>query len=297
MTTDLTTFDTTFTHQMADVNGVRLHYVIGGQGDPVVLLSGWPNTWYQWRRVMPALAERYTVIAVDMRGLGDSSKPTSGYRKKNVAKDVYQLVRQLGFQRIFLVGIDMGVAVTYAYTADHREDVRRLVQIEGTVPGFGFEQLMTFSPETSREGGIWHIPFHMVPDLSEALIAGREKAYLTYFFTRFAYDTTAVTEAEIDEYVRTFASPGGIRGTCEYYRTIFEDVEDNKESAKVKLQMPVLALGGKYGLGKRPLHSMQAVAEDVRGDLHEYCGHYMPEERPEYVIEQLLNFFGEESRS
>lgn len=146
---DTTQFDSTFTHHTAVVNDIRLHYVLGGQGDPVVLLHGWPETWYAWRKVMPALAQQYTVIAPDMRGLGDSDKPATGYDKSTVADDIYQLVRQLGFQRIFLVGHDMGGPVAYAYAAAHPQDVRRFVFVESLLPGIGYEQMVRESSDIS----------------------------------------------------------------------------------------------------------------------------------------------------
>lgn len=280
-----------FVHHTAVVNDVRLHYVTAGRGDPVVLLHGWPQTWYQWRRVIPALAERYTVIAPDMRGLGDSSKPATGYDKRTVADDIYKLVRQLGFERIFLVGHDWGGPVAYAYACAHPEDVRRLVILDVMIPGAGLEQI----PQASRRGGLWHISFHGVRDLPEALITGRERLYLSWFY-RSAYNPTAITEEDIDEYVRCYSAPGGLRAGFEYYRALWDDVEHNAENARTRLAMPVLALGGERGFGHRTLRSMQALAEDVRGGVIERCGHWIAEERPDYLIEQLLTFFGEEQR-
>ena len=168
-----------FTHHTIALDDVRLHYVTAGKGDPVVLLHGWPQTWYEWRRIIPALAERYTVIAPDMRGLGDSSKPATGYDKRTVAADIYQLVRKLGFEKIFLVGHDWGGPVAYAYACAHPGDVRKLVILDVAIPGAGLEKI----PQATRRGGIWHIAFHNVRDLPEALIAGRERTYLSWFYS------------------------------------------------------------------------------------------------------------------
>ena len=126
----------TFSHHTASVNGIQMHYVIGGQGDPVVLLHGWPETWYAWHKIMPALAKNYTVIAPDLRGLGDSSKPPTGYDGKTVAEDIHQLVTQLGFNSIFLVGHDIGAWVAYPYAAEHPTEVKKLVVMDVTIPGF-----------------------------------------------------------------------------------------------------------------------------------------------------------------
>lgn len=297
MTSNLATLETKFTHNFAFVNGIRLHYVIGGQGVPVVLLHGWPHSWYQWHKVMPALAAHYTVIAVDLRGFGDSSKPTTGYDSRTEAEDIYQLVHKLGFERVFLVGADWGLPVAYAYACAHPEDVRRIVNLDATLPGFGWEDLPQYSAETSREGGIWHFAFNAVPDLPEALIAGRERIFISYFFKRYSYNPSGVTETEIDEYVRSYSAPGAVRGSLGLYRAIFESADQNRENAKTKIKMPMLVLGASHGLGTRPITAMEAVAEDVRGSVIDGCGHFIPEERPEYLIERILNFFGEELKS
>ena len=125
----------TFSHHMVSVNGIQLHYVIGGLGDPIVLLHGWPETWYEWRHIMPALPKNYTVIAPDLRGLGDSSKPLTGYDGKTVAEDIHQLVTQLGFKTIFLVGHDIGTHVAYSYAAAHPTEVKKLVVMDLPIPG------------------------------------------------------------------------------------------------------------------------------------------------------------------
>src|ERR687895_1174958 len=159
----------TFTHSMVSVNGIQMHYVIGGQGDPVVLLHGWPETWYAWRHVMPALAENYTVIAPDLRGLGDSSKPLTGYDGKTLAEDIHQLVTQLGFKTIFLVGHDIGAFVVYPYAAAYPTEVEKLAVMELTIPGFAPAGRMP----------LWWVIFHQTPDAPEALVQGQEMEYLS----------------------------------------------------------------------------------------------------------------------
>jgi pimeloyl-ACP methyl ester carboxylesterase len=275
-----------FEHHTARVNDVRLHYVIAGQGDPVVLLHGWPETWYQWRKIIPSLAERYTVIAPDMRGLGDSSKPQTGYDKRSVASDIHELVQQLGFERIFLVGHDWGGPVAYAYAAVYRDAVRRLVILDAPI--------VKSTEELARlQGLFWHLSFHAVPDLPEMLVTGRERAYLSWFY-RNAYDPSAISEEDVDEYVRCYASPGGMRAGFEYYRAFPTDALHNAEHARTKLDIPVLALGGQQSLGTMALDAMRDLAGDVRGGEIERCGHWIAEEQPEYLTQQLMEFFGEE---
>jgi pimeloyl-ACP methyl ester carboxylesterase len=283
-------FDKTFTHHTVTVNGVRLHYVIGGKGDPVVLLHGFPETWRAWRKIMPALAEHYTVIVPDMRGLGNSSKPASGYDKKTVAEDIYQLIHQLGFGHIHLVGHDWGSAVAYAYTAAHREDVRRLVMMEILLPGFGYEEMM----DMSRPGGIWHFAFHVASDdTPEVLVEGKERLYISRFIKTLSYNPEAISEAEIDEYARSYSEPGAMRAGFAYYRAVFEDAKHNKEYGKTKLKMPVLTLRGSSD-GDRLAKTMQLLADNVRSVTIKNAGHWIAEEQPEELTQQLFSFFAEE---
>src|SRR6187200_380526 len=166
----------TFSHSTASVNGIQLHYVIGGHGDPVVLLHGWPETWYEWHRVMPALAKNYTVIAPDLRGLGDSSKPLTGYDGKTVAEDIHQLVGKLGFKTIFLVGHDIGTQVAYSYAAARPTEVKKLAVMELTIPGIVPAGRMP----------LWWVVFHQTPDVPEALVQGKEMFYLSWFYHNLA---------------------------------------------------------------------------------------------------------------
>ena len=202
----------TFSHHMASVNGIQLHYVIGGQGEPVVLLHGWPETWYAWHHIMPALAKNYTVVAPDLRGLGDSSKPLTGYDGKTLAEDIHQLVTQLGFKTIFLVGHDIGTVVAYPYAAEHPSEVKRLVVIESPIPGF-------FPPGIPPA---WHIIFHQTPGMyQKPLVEGKEMMYLSWFYNNEAYNSAAITQADINEYVSHYSAPGGMRAGFEYLSGCF----------------------------------------------------------------------------
>jgi pimeloyl-ACP methyl ester carboxylesterase len=276
----------TFSHRMASVNsGVQIHYVIGGghRGDPVVLLHGWPQTWYEWRHVMPALAKNYTVIVPDLRGLGDSSKPVTGYDGKTTAEDIHQLVAQLGFKDSFLVGHDLGALVAFSYAAAHPSEVRRLVILDVPITGIG-------QPLNSTR--LWHIPFHMVRNIPETLVEGKEREYLTWFYSNYSYNPAAITKQDIDEYVSHYSAPGGMRAGFEYYRAFPIDAEQIKEYSKVKLPMPVLALGGENSFGTAPLVSMQSISTNVRGGIVPFSGHWIPEEQPDFVVDQLFKFFG-----
>jgi pimeloyl-ACP methyl ester carboxylesterase len=279
----------TFSHHMATVNnGTQIHYVMGGQGDPVVLLHGWPETWYAWRHVMPALAQNYTVIAPDLRGLGDSSKPPTGYDGKTVAEDIHQLVTQLGFNTIFLVGHDIGTWVAYPYAAENPTEVEKLVIMEVPPPGF-------WPPPVPLP---WWFSFHQTPDVPEALVQGKETEYLSWFYHNLAYNPAAITQEDINEYVSRYSAPGGMRAGFEYYRAFPEDAIQNQNYSQTELPMPVLALGAGYipafgGISNpTAVLGMQQSAENVTGIIVPNSGHFIAEEQPQFVINQLSDFFG-----
>ncbi len=278
-------------HHFADLGEVLMHYVTAGQGPPVVLLHGWPQTWWEWRHVIPALAETYSVIAPDLRGLGDSSRPLGGYDKRTIANDIWSLVAErLGHRSFFLVGHDWGGPTAFALAAAHPQAVRRLVILDVVIPGSG--------GDFSEGGRRWHHQFHMTPDLPEALTEGREHTYLSWFYRTFAYRPDAITSADLDEYVRTYSQPGAMRAGFAYYRALLQDIADNKAVlAQDKLAMPVLAIGGAVsyphgrGRGTAPEQSLRQVALDVRGAVVPDCGHFIPEEAPDVLIKHLLDFF------
>jgi pimeloyl-ACP methyl ester carboxylesterase len=283
----------TFSHHTASVNGIQMHYVIGGHGDPVVLLHGWPETWYEWHSVMPALAKNYTVIAPDLRGLGDSSKPLTGYDGKTLAEDIHQLVTQLGFNTIFLVGHDIGSAVVYPYAAEHPSEVKRLVVMDVPPPGF-------FPPPQVNGGPpLWWILFHQTPDVPEALVQGKEREYLSWHYQNLAYNRAAITQEAINEYVSKYSAPGGMRAGFEHYRAMPQDAIQNQNYSKTKLTMPVLALAGGYiptfgGNITMPSlveYGMKLLAQNVTGITVPNSGHYIAEEQPDVVVKLLNNFF------
>ena len=195
-----------FSHHYAQLDGVRIHYVTMGQGAPVVLLHGWPQTWYEWRRVMPLLADKYALVAPDMRGLGDSSRPTSGYDKKTVANDIWMLMHShFGHTRFAVVGHDWGAPVAFRLAADHPAEVTHLAMLDVPVPGD--------QPAGAAIGGgarWWHL-FHQVPDLPEALVYGRERLYLEFFYMNGCDVAGAIGDADIAEYVRTYSQAGAMR--------------------------------------------------------------------------------------
>ncbi|TFD69813.1 alpha/beta fold hydrolase [Cryobacterium ruanii] len=279
-------------HGRALVNGVRLHYVVAGQGEPLFLLHGVPKTSYHWRRVIPLLTPYYTVIAPDLRGLGDSEHPKDGFDMKNMAEDIAQLATHLGYDTFNLVGEDWGASTAYQVAAQYPERVKKLVYQEMILPGFGLEDYSFLTRENvSTYVWLWHINFYSVPDFPEFLITGREREYFNYFIKHETHNPQAITPDALDEYVRCYSSPGGLRSMLEIYRATLDDADQNHESAKTKLKMPVLAVGSEYFIGEDNERQMREVAEDVRAVILPW-GHQLAEEDPEALAAAYLDFFG-----
>jgi pimeloyl-ACP methyl ester carboxylesterase len=241
---------------------------------------------YEWRNIIPELiANNYTVIAPDMRGLGDSEKPQTGYDTKTLAEDIYQLVKKLGYSKIYLLSHDWGGPVAYSYATAHHEDVRKMIILDTLLPGFGFEEAANFSPNR-----IWHFSFHAVRDLPEKLIDGKEDVYLNLFYD-WTYNQSAITPEDREEYIKQYSKPAAMRAGFKYYRAVFEDAEQNNEYAKEKLEIPILTIGGEAAIGNFTTTSFQKVANNVTGITLPNTGHFIPEERPNFLTKQILDFF------
>lgn len=268
-------------HHTAQVNGTRLHYVTAGDGPPVMLLHGWPQTWYEWRHVIGLLATDHRVVAPDLRGFGYSAKPAAGYDAATMAADLAALSDHLGLRDVTVIGHDWGAVFGYVYAASAPEQVRALGIVEMALPGVGvMEQAIAPQP---RGNFLWHMGFQSVPDLPELLIAGKEKPYLRWFFEHFAYDPGAITAADLDEYVDAITQVGALRAGLAVYQDFFASADQVTELAKTPLEIPVRAYGGEACLGGLTLTSVQAVAPAASGGIIERCGHWAAEERPEFV--------------
>lgn len=195
-------------HHRTFVDGQLIHYVRAGQGPAVLLLHGWPATWAHWRHLIPRLADAFTVVAPDLRGFGDSGKPPVGYDTRSIVRDVRGLVHQLGFDAVHLVGHDMGGVHAYTYAAEHPGEVRSLAYLDEPLPSLSYEGFAALKPEPAWQGGFWFAHFHLVPQLPEALTAGRERIYLQHVMSRMAYDPSVFDAAYMDELVRCFGGGG-----------------------------------------------------------------------------------------
>lgn len=283
------------THATAQVNGTVLHYVQGGSptAEPLVLLHGFPQSWVMWRLVLPALLPHYRVIAVDLRGYGDSAKPAgqAGYDKGTMAADLRALARRLGLERFVLAGHDRGGRVARRYALDYPYDLAGVALLDILPVEYLYDHL---TADTAQR--YWHWLFHLVPDLPEQLIDGREEAYLEQFFAR-APDLLARLRADgaWSEYRRAFRQPGAVAAALNDYRATYAvDLPRYRaeRAAGRKVNVPALVLWGDRGnLGDQPvLDIWREVATDVRGAAIANCGHYLPEEQPVAVAEHLRQF-------
>ncbi|WP_261570982.1 alpha/beta fold hydrolase [Frankia gtarii] len=281
-----------FTRHDATVNGTRLSYLIGGTGEPVLLLHGWPQTARSWHPVLrPLAAQGYTVIAPDLRGLGQSDRADSGYEKDNQVEDMRQLLRNLGFgPRVRVVGHDIGGMIAFSWARKHPEEVERLVLIELAVPGFGLEQAMNVA-----EGGRWHFGFFMTPEVPELLLGGHEREFFAWWFAHLSGDPDAFSSDEIDAVTADYAGHEALRAGFGHYRTLLRDAAANRAwyDGGGRLDMPVLAIGGELAVGQRLAESIRAAAPHARAAVVQACGHFVADERPEDLIRILTQFLAQ----
>jgi pimeloyl-ACP methyl ester carboxylesterase len=281
------TISQSVTHHTARINGINQHWVSAGDGPPVYLLHGFPETWYAWRKQIPVLAERYTVIAPDLRGYGDTEKPACGYDKRTMANDLAALMDHLGHERAPIIGHDRGARVGTRFAKDHRDRIDRFVAMDN-VP----TRILMENP--GRAGRIgWFVAFLGVPDLPEALIAGREETWLTHFYRSWSYNPDMMSPEEIAVYVRAYQQPGAVRGAAMDYRAVAEDVKQDVEDSAELITCPVLILWGEDFEVNRSFNLLEVwrgMAKDVHGVGIPQCGHLCQEEQPDVVNKHLMNF-------
>lgn len=274
-----------FHDHYVQVDDVRLHYVTGGSGPPVLLIPGWPETWRAWRNIMPMLAKKFTVIAVDTRGMGESSRPTSGYDMATVAQDLYRLMTGLGYQHFRVVGHDIGVWIGYAMATDYPNAVDRIAMLDSNLPGVTPSPPIFLSKSDNTHS--WHFMFNQLDDLPDLLVNGREREYLSWIFSNYAYKPQAVA---IDEYVRAYSMPGAMRAGFAYYRALPQTIEQNKKRMQSRLHLPILTIGGEYGTANIAENTLKPYADELHGYVLQNCGHYVPEECPAELLDRLIPF-------
>ncbi|GAA3091353.1 CFTR inhibitory factor Cif [Pseudonocardia yunnanensis] len=272
------------------VNGFRMHYMQGGKGSPVVLIHGFPQTWTEWRQQMGPLSETHTVIAVDLRGAGDSEVTESGYQTAQMADDVHQLLTQLKLNNgVQVVGHDIGLWVAYAYAAQWPSEVRRMAVMEAPIPDetiYSYPALEA-NPQTPSA---WHFGMFQLP-LAEQLIAGHEGPFVRGFIGEYLANKPAFSSADYDFYAHYLKEPGRTTAWMRIYRQLREDVQRNaKFAAEGKLKMPILAIGGQASFGGGIADQWRNYAENVDGQVLEGSGHWVTEEKPQEVTAMLQSF-------
>ena len=272
-----------FKSAMANVNGIRIHYMIGGTGEPLVLLHGFGQNWYMWNRLLPDLSKHFTVIVPELRGIGDSDKPEGGYDKKTMASDIHELVKQLGYNQINIAGHDIGMMVAYAYAAQYQSETKKLALMDAIV--VGLEPIYT-----EYKAKAWWWGFYAWP-VSEQLVEGREQVFLTNFWPVVGYIDNPFTDAEKAEFIRAYAVNRGTYGSFHWFAAFPQDAKDNEEFKKHKLEMPVLAMGGDHSTGSFFADHIRLVANHVTGIEIKDAGHWLVQEQTEQVKQALLGFF------
>jgi pimeloyl-ACP methyl ester carboxylesterase len=280
----------TITNETMRIGDLNIHYLRAGEGKEVIaLLHGFPQHSHMWRKIIPLLAEKYTVIAPDGRGMGGSSIMPAGYDKRTMAEDLNALLDRLGHKEINLLGYDLGGGTAYAFASLFPERVKRLAFVEYAPPGYGYEIGM----QPVRNWQAWQLAFFTVPDVAVQFIAGKERELLAWYFWHWSYNPEAVSQEDFEIYVRQLQKPGALRAGFSWFASVFDDAEQVKEFSARKLQMPVLALGGEMGASEFVLQGISPLAENVSGGVVKRAGHWVADEQPEELSRRLLEFFGE----
>jgi len=270
--------------RFAEVGGTRLHYLIAGKGEPVLLLHGYAQNSHMWRPLIAELAKTHSVIAPDLRGFGESAKPQGGYDKKTMAQDIRALAVSLGHRRVGVVGHDIGLMVAYAYAAQYPAEVDRIALMDAFLPGVG-DWANVF-----LLGDKWH--FHFYGKTPLALVDGRERIYFEHFWNDFAADPArSVSEADRQFYTAAYAQPDAMRAGFEVFRAFEQDARDFAGFAKTRLTMPMLVLTGEKASGEFLITQGRLVDDHVEGVIIKGSGHWLMDEAPDQVIPKLVSFF------
>ncbi|MTD54474.1 alpha/beta fold hydrolase [Amycolatopsis pithecellobii] len=280
-------FGDVFASRWVDIGELRLHAVVGGDGPPLLLLAGWPQTWYAWRLLMPELARDYTVIAPDPRGVGLSGKPAGGYDIGTLARDMVSLMGALGHARFAMVGHDVGMWTGYALAVDHPDRVERLALAEAVIPGLAPSPPI-FGPQ-DVVNRLWHFTFNRLDELNELLVAGREDVFFRWQFANKAANPLA--ETAIQHYIESIArSPEALRACFAFYRAVTENMAQNAERAATTLTLPVLTIAGERSTGALVEQTIAPVASDVHSIVIPDCGHFPAEEAPAVTLAAVREF-------
>ncbi len=272
-----------FVNKYATVNGIKIHYVMGGKGEPLLLIHGFGQNWFMWNRIMPELSKHFTIIAPDLPGVGESGKPKDGYDKKTMAADLHELMKKLGCSNINLVGHDIGLMVAYAYAAQFGNDVKKVALLDALIPGI--------EPVWSDlNNKLWWFGFFARP-ISGELVAGKADIFLRDFWPIVGYVKNAFTKQEADEFIRAYSVPGATTGAFHWFGEFPQDAKDNIEFMKHKLEMPLLAMGAEYSAASYFGDHCRLVANNVTEVKIEGAGHWIVQEETNQALKGLEDFF------
>jgi pimeloyl-ACP methyl ester carboxylesterase len=277
----------TLQHGKAFSNGIMHHFVMAGQGPAIVLLHGWLGTSYHWRKVLPLLAKKHTVIAIDARGYGESDKPYSNYDGQTLVADLLGILDTVGINKATVVGHDMGALTALLFAASHPNRTQGLVYVDEPLPGYNLDQFTAFT--TSNPFVYWWFPFNSQPHLPALLWQEREDVLVDYFLTAMCANPASISNEDKAEYVRGLRKPGGLHGSFGWYRDSLKTADQIVAATRQKMKLPVLALNGQYGC-PGVLEQMKLVAENVSGETFPYCGHLLAEEHPERMAIAIESF-------
>lgn len=283
-----------FTHRWVDAGGVRLHAVEGGQpnGPAVVLLAGFPQTWWAWRKVMPGLADRFHVIAIDLPGQGHSERPDGSYDTHTVAAYVHAAVQALGVSTYWLAAHDIGAWVAFSLALKYESRLRGLALLDAGIPGITLPDTIPTDPEVAWK--TWHFAFHLVPDLPETLLTGREREYVGWFLKAKALASDTFDDTEIEQYAAAITADGGLRASLAYYRDAAESARKNHEALEQRhLTVPVLGISSSHGSIPDMAASIRPWADNATGIVVPDAGHFIPDEQPDAVAAALAGFIAE----
>jgi pimeloyl-ACP methyl ester carboxylesterase len=275
--------DKTVASRTSEIDGVKLHYLTAGHGPSLMLLHGYAETSLMWKPIMPLLAERFTVIAPDLPGIGDSAIPADGLDMKTAAIRMHDLARSLGIEKAGVVGHDIGLMVAYAYAAQFPAEVEKLVVMDAFLPGVGQWEAVYNNP------GFWHFRFN--GPTPEKLVQGRERTYFEHYWNDFAADKTrSIPEADRKAYTAAYARPGRMRAGWAYFVSFTQAAKDFAQLSQTQLTMPVLAIGGEKSLGEMLGQQMKLVAPDLTVVVLKDTGHWLLEEQPKETTDALVKF-------
>ncbi|MBB5645360.1 alpha/beta fold hydrolase [Pedobacter cryoconitis] len=277
-----------FQNHHVEVNGIKLHYVEGGEGQPLVLLPGWPETWWAYHKVMPELAENYRVIVVDIRGMGSSEKPADGYDKKNMARDISELVKKSGYEKINIAGHDIGAHIAFSFAANFPEQTEKLIILDTPHPDPQMYQLPMVPILGANYVYPWWLAFSQIKELPEQLLAGRMHMVLDWIFKTLLKNQSSIDEFDKAVYALAYDSNDGIRASNAWYQAFPQDIADSKSYDK--LIMPVLGIGASgYGMLQ---NSLPGYITDPKLVKVEDSGHFMLAEKPGEVVNYIRDFLG-----